>query len=124
MVHRVQCVCGHQEVVDDRKETMAEVTLEQIENREDELAVEEYNIRFADLPPDIKQNVHNAALHELGLKRVFKFVCITCGKEFEEDVEGDLIIIYTEIQSEIHSEILQGNCKECRVKHDSTETRW
>jgi 5-methylcytosine-specific restriction endonuclease McrA len=88
-------------------------TQTQIENREDFLAKKEYGIAFEDLPPDIKQNVHNAVLEEMGLRMQFKFVCLECGQSFDNEVEGDMVDIYTEIQTETHTNHLQGLCPKC-----------
>ena len=91
---------------------------EQLEKREDELAEQEYKMSFPDLPPDIKMNIHNAVLEEFGLRRNFKFKCSDCGKLFEEEVEGSLVEIYTDIQSETHKEILESLCQSCRELRD------
>lgn len=89
---------------------------EQLERREDELAKREYGMNYVDLPGDIKCNIHNAVLEELGLRRKFNFTCSDCGKSFEDEVEGSLVEIFTEIQSEAHTEVLETVCPSCRNK--------
>jgi hypothetical protein len=93
---------------------MAKVSQSQQDKREDELARKEYKMDFANLPPDVKQSIHNAVLEEFGMRRNFKFTCLDCGKPFEEMVEGGLVEIYTDIQSETHTNILEGCCPQCR----------
>jgi len=100
---------------------MRRITKEQIEQREDFLAEQEYQMSFVDLPGDIKRNIHNAVLEEFGMRRSFKFTCMDCGNLFEEEVEGELVDIYTDIQSESHTEILQGLCLKCKVKREQQE---
>jgi len=95
---------------------MKRATKEQIEQREDFLAEQEYQMRFVDLPDDIKRNIHNAGLEEFGMGQDFKFSCMNCDSIFEEQVEGDLAEIYTDIQSESHMNVLQGVCSECKAK--------
>lgn len=87
---------------------------EQVENREDELAEQEYRMSYVDLPGDIKLNIHNAVLEELGLKQTFKFTCMECGKLYETEIEGNLIEVYTDILSETHTETLEGICPHCQ----------
>ena len=90
----------------------------QIEQREDELAEQEYGRPYVDLPGDIKANIHNEVLREMGLKRTFTMTCLDCGKLFEEDVEGALVEIYTEIQSESDNPILESCCPDCKAKKE------
>lgn len=90
----------------------------QLERREDELAKQEYNRSYTDLPGDIKRSIHNAVLEEFGLRRTFSFVCSDCGKSFVDEVEGSLVEIFTEIQSETHTEVLETICPSCRDKED------
>ena len=91
---------------------------EQIEQREDELAQQEYQMGYVDLPGDIKLNIHNAVLEEFGMRRNFKFTCLECGKPFEDEIEGSLVEILTDIQSETHTEILEGVCPHCKEIKD------
>jgi len=97
------------------------ITKEQLEQREDFLAEQEYRMSFADLPGDIKRNIHNAVLEEFGMRQNFKFTCMGCGNLFEEEVEGGLVEIYTDIQSELHTEILQSVCPKCRMRREQQE---
>lgn len=94
------------------------VSREQVEQKEDELAEQEYKRSFADLPGDIKRNIHNAALEEVGLRKKFKFTCYDCGNQFDEEIEGNLVEIFTDVQSETHTEILEGVCSSCKKIRD------
>jgi len=89
-------------------------TREQIEQREDELAEQEYKVKYIDLPGGIKLNIHNAVLEEFGVRRIFKLTCLDCGKPYEEKVEGNLVEIYTDIQSEMHLESIESICPSCQ----------
>jgi len=100
---------------------MAKITQAQIEQREDYLAKQEYGIPFEDLPPDIKQKVHNAALDYLGVRMVFKFKCLDCGTVYEEEIDRELATIYTEIQSETNKHIIESVCPFCLDKRNGTE---
>jgi len=91
---------------------------EQVEKREDELAEQEYKMSYVDLPGDIKLNIHNAVLEEFGMRCKFKFTCLDCGKPFEDEVEGSLVEIFTDIQSETHVEILESVCPSCQEVRD------
>ena len=91
---------------------------EKIEEREDQLAEQEYQRSYVDLPGEIKLNIHNAVLEEVGLRSKFKFICMDCGKLYEDDVEGDLVEIFTDIQSETHTETLEGVCPSCQELRD------
>ncbi len=93
---------------------MAKVTQSQLDKKEDELAIKEYGMDFADLPGDVKQSLHNAVLEEFGMRRKFKFTCLDCGKLYEDTVEGGLVEILTDIQSETHTEVLESCCQKCR----------
>ncbi len=94
------------------------VSREQVEQREDELAQQEYKMSFVDLPGDIKLNIHNAILEEVGMRRNFKFNCLDCGKLYEGEVEGNLVEIYLDIQSETHIETLESVCPTCQEIRD------
>ena len=102
------------------------ISREQIEKREDELAKQEYRRKYTDLPGDIKQNVHNAALEQLGLRRKFQFTCLDCKRLYEDMVEGNLVEIYTDIQSEAHIEVLESVCPPCQEIRDrkAYEEEW
>jgi hypothetical protein len=93
---------------------MAKISQSKLDNREEELARREYGMEFIDLPGNVKQALHNAVLEEFGIRRTFKFTCLDCGKPFEDVVEGGLVEIYTDIQSETHTEVLQSSCPKCR----------
>ncbi len=93
---------------------MGKISQAKLDAQEDKLARQEYGMDFADLPGDIKQSIHNAVLEGFGLRRVFKFTCIECGSLFEEAVEGSLVEIFTDIQSETHTEILESTCQKCK----------
>lgn len=97
---------------------------EQIEQREDKLAEQEYQMRYADLPGDIKLNIHNTILEEFGLRRNFQFTCLDCGKPFEDKIEGSLVEILTDIQSETHTEILESVCPACKEIKREDEELW
>jgi 5-methylcytosine-specific restriction endonuclease McrA len=94
--------------------TMAKISQSKLDSREEELARKEYGMEFVDLPGNVKQTLHNAVLEEFGVRRKFKFTCLECGKLFEDMVEGGLVEIYTDIQSETHTEVLQSCCPKCR----------
>lgn len=98
---------------------------EQIEQREDERAQQEYQMSYVDLPGDIKLNIHNTILEEFGMRHNFKFTCLDCGKPFEDEIEGNLVEIFTDIQSETHTETLEGVCSACReIKNKAEEELW
>lgn len=94
------------------------ITTKQIEEREDSLAKEEYGRDFVELPADVRQSIHNAALEEFGIRRKFTFICLDCGTVFEDFVEGELVEIYTEIQSDTHSHVLESCCPKCKQKKE------
>jgi len=91
---------------------------ETIEQRENELAEQKYKMSYVDLPGEIKLNIHNAVLEEFGLRRKFKFTCSDCGKLYEEEIEGDLVEIFTDVQSETHIEVLESVCPSCQGIRD------
>jgi len=99
---------------------------EQVEKREDEVAEQEYQMSYVDLPGDIKQNIHNAVLEEYGLRKNFVFKCLDCGKQFESVIEGSLVEIFTDIQSESHIEILGSVCPTCQAirERKAEEEEW
>jgi len=99
---------------------------EQCERREDELAEQEYQMSYVDLPGTIKLNIHNAVLEEFGMRRKFKFNCLDCGTYFEDEVEGSLVEIFTDIQSETHAEVLDSVCPSCKEVRDrkAEEEEW
>ena len=101
-------------------------TRDQCEKREDELAEQEYQMSYVDLPGDIKLNIHNAVLEEFGMRRKFKFNCLDCGTYFEDEVEGSLVEIFTDIQSETHTEVLDSVCPSCKEARDrkAEEEEW
>jgi len=88
--------------------------------KEDALAVSEYGIPFIDLPGDVKQNIHNAVLKEFGLRQKFNFKCMDCGTAYTEEVEGDLVEEYLNIQEETHTRFLQSICQKCKKTREQT----
>lgn len=99
---------------------------EQCERREDELAEQEYQMSYVDLPGSIKLNIHNAVLEEFGLRQKFEFTCLDCGKYFEDEVEGNMVEIFADIQSETHTKILESVCSPCKEARDrkAEEEEW
>lgn len=82
------------------------ISMERIEEREEKLAVLEYQMNYIDLPGDVKSNIHNYVLEELGMRKKLKLVCSVCGIMYEEDVED-----YID-----HTETSKSVCSSCQER--------
>lgn len=93
--------------------------VKEMSEREDELAIQEYEIEFADLPGDIKQEIHNRVLAEFGKRQQFTFECDRCHKTYKDFVEGHLV---TEYVREIKKNgVISVTCPACIKKIEKEE---